>query len=345
MDKRAPRKTHKEDEMKIRQFISKGPRQIALAEAELGSPPDNGILVQNAYTAVSIGTEIYGWVHGGEPGRPTVFPRLTGYCSAGTVIEVGKDVTDTKPGDLVAGQTRHASHAICTDLYYKVPGGVSAKAASLLVMAAISGHGNRVARIELGESVVILGLGLVGQFALSLAKLSGGMPVIAVDLDDFRLEKARDRGADVCINPAQIPDIPAAIRTCCVDDGANVVMECTGKPAVYPTAVKLASTAGRLISLGTPRGTVEMDFFTDVHLREVSILGAVQPQTPERDHIYYHWTKDRERTLLLKLMAQGELPTDDLITHVCKPEQCQEIYTMLAEKPERVLGVLFDWGT
>jgi threonine dehydrogenase-like Zn-dependent dehydrogenase len=259
------------------------------------------------------------------------------------VIEVGKKVADVKPGDRVAGQGSHASHCMLRKPYNKVPEGVSQKAAALLSMAAISMHGVRVAKIELGEAVVVFGVGLVGQFALSLARLAGGIPVIAIDMDDFRLGRAKARGADACINPREVPDVPTAVRALCVEDGANVVLESTGKPAVYPMAVKLACVAGRLVALGSPRGTVEFNFLDEVHLREVSILGAIQPRTPEQDHIYFHWTKDRERNLILRLLREGRMTAEDLITHVAKPEQCLDIYTMLADKPERVLGVVFEW--
>ena len=329
--------------MKARRLICHDVRQIEVEEFELGAPPDDGILVQNEYTAVSVGTELYGWTHGSEPGRERSFPHETGYCNAGTVLEVGKDVKGVKPGDRVSGQENHASHAIMTRLYHKVPEGVPPKTAVYLVMGAISLHGVRVAHIELGEVVAVLGLGIVGQLAATLSRLAGGMPVIGIDMDDFRLKKARDRGIDVCLNPGEVADLPAAVREHSIEDGANAVIESTGKPVVYPMAVKIACTAGRLVALGSPRGTVEMDFLTDVHLREVSLLGAIQPKTPDQDNIYYRWTKERERNLVLRLMAQGKLPVEDLITHTAKPEACQEIYTMLADDPREALGVVFEW--
>ena len=87
--------------MKARRLICRDVRQIEVEEFELGAPPDDGILVQNEYTAVSVGTELYGWTHGSEPGRERSFPHETGYCNAGTVLEVGKDVKGVKPGDRV----------------------------------------------------------------------------------------------------------------------------------------------------------------------------------------------------------------------------------------------------
>ena len=328
--------------MQPRHLICPDLRQIEVENFDLDPLPDDGILVENEYTAISVGTEIWGFLHGCEPGGEPRFPRKTGYCSTGLVLEVGKDIADVKPGDRVAGHGNHASHGVLRQ-YHKVLEGVSPKSASLLTMTAIAMHGIRVAKIELGEAVAVIGLGLVGQLSLSLARLSGATPVIAVDLDDFRLTKARARDADLCINPGTVDDVPAAVRSICFEDGANVVLECTGKPAAYPMAIKLPCMAGRFVAVGSPRGTVEFDFFTEVHLREVTMLGALQPRTPEQEHIYFWWTKDRERTLLLSLMADGRLSVEDLITSVEKPESCQKVYDMLADDPQNTLGVLFEW--
>ena len=332
--------------MKATRFLIPGIRRMELASFETGPVPDDGILIENQYTAVSVGTEIHGWTHGGEPGNPVRFPRPTGYCNVGTALEVGKDVEGIRPGDRIAGQGNHASHSILyggRSFHQKVPDTVSSEAAAFMVMGAIAIHGIRVARIELGEVVVVIGLGIVGQLAATLAGLSGALPVIAIDLDDFRLDKAQSRGIGLCINPGAVDDVREAVGRHCMEDGANVVIEATGKPAVYPTAVRIACSAGRVVALGSPRGTVDMDFLADVHLREVSILGAHQPKTPEADHIYYRWAKERDRRLVMRLMGEGKLPVEDLVTHVAEPERCQEIYTMLADDPSAALGVVFKW--
>ncbi len=330
--------------MNAQRLVVNGIRQIEVDDIEIGATPDDGLLVQNEFTAVSVGTEIYGWVHGGPPGREAKYPHGTGYCNVGRVLEVGELVDGIQVGDRVAGQGNHASHAILRGLYQKVPEGVSAKSAAFMVMAAIAMHGNRVARIELGEAVVVMGMGIVGQLAATFARLSGGLPVIGVDLDDFRLGKAKTRGLDMCLNPGEIDDLSEVVRSHCEEDGANVVMEATGKPIVYPTAVKLACLGGRMVALGSPRGTVEMDFLTEVHLREVQILGAHQPKTPDGDHIYYRWTKNRDRRLVMRLMAEGKLEIEDLITHTVRPEDCLEMYTQLAVEPQETLGVVFAWN-
>ena len=317
--------------------------RIEVADVEIPSPGAGQILVANACTAVSVGTELYVWLNGAEPGRPPSFPHPTGYCSAGRGIDKGPGVAGVEIGDRVAGQGCHASHQLLDSLFHRIPDGVAWEDAVYLVMAAIAIRAVRKGRLTLGESLVVLGAGIVGQLALSLSRLSGALPAIAVDLDDSRLDHALRRGADCAINPGTTHDVIDAVCDVCIDDGARVVIEATGKPAVYPLAVQLACRGGRVVALGSPRGTVEMDFMRDVHLREVELIGAFQPMTPEQDHVYYPWTKDRDRQLLLVLMAQGKLTARDLVTHRYAPEQCQAAYETLAERPGEALGAIFEW--
>ena len=314
-----------------------------MEEYEISSVPDNGVLVQNEYTAVSVGTEVYNYIHGCEPGGELRFPRNTGYCNAGIVLEVGRDVKGIVPGDRVAGQGNHANHTILSGLINKVPENVSSRAAAFMVMCATSLHGHRVARPELGEAVVVTGMGIVGQLAATFAGLSGAVPVIGVDLDEFRLQKARERGVDLCINPDKEPDVAEAVRGYCAADGADLVIEATGVPSVYPMALTLPRLGGRLLALGSPRGSVEVSFFAEIHLREVTVLGAHQPKTPDEADLYYPWSKRRDRDLVLRLMGEGKLPIEDLITHEANPADCQSVYDMLADRPRDVLGVVFRW--
>jgi len=329
--------------VKGRRLICPDKGRIEVEEFEIPPVAVDQVLIENELTAVSVGTEIYCWQHGAEPGGVPSFPRTTGYCSCGVVVEAGSSVQDVKVGDRVAAQGTHASHGLASRYFYRVPEETISEDAVFLVMAAIAMHGIRRAQIQLGEGVAIVGMGVVGQLALSLCALAGAMPLIAIDLVSARLEKAEARGADASINPGECEDVAAQVRELCQEDGVDAVIEATGNPGVYPMAASLARTAGRLVALGSPRGTVEMDFMRDVHLREVDIIGAIQPLTPESDHLYYRWTKNRDRELLLQMMARGRLRVADLISHRVRPEACQRTYEMLAETPREALGVVFEW--
>lgn len=328
---------------KIKRLINTDFRKIEIEEYELDYLADDSILVENEYTAISVGTEIYSYINGCEPNGIVNFPRTSGYCNAGIVIDVGKNVQGLVPGDRVAGQGNHSSHSILNGMIHKVPQSLTSKAAAFMVMCATSLHGHRVARPELGEAVAITGLGIVGQLASSLAKLAGATPIIGIDLEDSRLETARLRGIDVCINPNNETDVAEEVRRHCVTDGVDLVIEATGVSSVYPMALTLPRLGGRLLALGSPRNSIEVSFLTDVHLREVTILGAHQPKTPNEDGIYYPWSKRRDRELVLRLMAEGKLPLEDLVTHEVRPTDCQSVYDMLADNPKDALGVVFNW--
>jgi len=330
--------------VKARRLVCHDVARIEVEDYELPLVGDDDILVENSCTAISTGTETYCWLHGGDMGHQPEFPRYTGYCSTGIVVDKGTNVDRVRIGDRVAAQGYHASHQVMHRHYHRVPDGVDSEDAVFLVMAAIAMRGIRRSQIQLGESMAVLGLGIVGQLALSLGRLAGAVPILGIDIDPGRLERARARGADFVLDANDAENVAERVGQLCVDDGANVVMEATGKPAVYPLAVRLACTAGRVVALGSPRGEVVMDFMRDVHLREVDIIGAFQPLTPERDHVYYRWSKDRDRRLLLTLMACGRLHIRDMITHRFLPDQCQDAYTMLVERPQEGLGVIFKWN-
>ena len=336
--------------MKGLRLICPAVRRIEVEEFELGPVPAAGILVENACTGVSVGTEIYNWVHGGEPGQPgRAFPCQTGYCNCGTVLAVGPAVTRVKAGDRVVGMGRHASHAILRegdtpkDAFQKLAPGVAPREAVFLPMAAIGMHALRVSAVQLGEAAVVVGLGLVGQLMATLAGLAGAIPVIGVDIDPFRLRQAEARGIGPCLDPGTVADLAAAIRELTYDRGANVVFEASGRSAVYRQALAWACTGGRVVAVGSPREPVELDLFTDLHLREVTLQGAMNPLTPVRDHVYYRWTMARELAVLMRLLAAGRLRMAELITHEVPPARCQELYTTLASGAAGVLGAQFMW--
>ncbi len=303
--------------MQTQRIVLHDKHDVRLVDVDLPDPSSDQILVENERTAISAGTEL-SWYNGWIPAGSTQahYPMPLGYCNVGRVLAIGGNVQGVQVGDRVAGQGFHARHDVLANQYYRVPDGVSAEDAASLVIAATSLRGIRQAGIELGASVAVIGAGLIGQFALSLAKLSGAMPLAAVDLDD------------ACLAPQQF----------------DIVIEATGIPAVYPQALKLCGDAGRFVALGSPRGTVEMNFMTDLHLREIEMRGAFQPATPEQDHRYYRWSKARDRAMVLDLMAAGRLAAADLVSHRFAPKDCAKAYAMLSEKPGSTLGVQFDWS-
>lgn len=301
----------------------------------------NQYLVKTAVTLISPGTETAFLM--ALPNTPRKFPMYPGYSNAGEIADVGRDASKFKVGDRVVSRMNHASHVVADeDGLVRIPDGLSFEEASFFALGSIALQGIRKTCVELGESVVVLGQGLVGNLALQLAKLSGGMPVIAVDTYDFRLGISRKCGSDFVFNPTQV-----SLKEC-VDDvtdgkGADVVVEASGNPQAIATALELAGRRARVIILGSPRGTSEVDFYSAVHRKAVSVIGAHETARPLHESSHGWWTEQDDTSLVLKLIDKGLLETKDLITAKMSFLKAEEAYRQLTESKDKTLGIILDW--
>jgi 2-desacetyl-2-hydroxyethyl bacteriochlorophyllide A dehydrogenase len=320
--------------------------QVALPE-EL-KPTE--VLIRTACTLVSAGTEIaiYSGAHIGYTIPGARYPRMPfypGYASAGTVEAVGSAVTTLRPGDRVLGSTGHQDRVVVdleranTDV---IPDGVSFEQACLARLATISMQGVRLARIRLGEHVAVFGQGLIGQFARQIAAIDGAATTIAVDLIGARLEVAGRHGATHLVNPSR-DDLAAAIAGATGGTGVDVAIEATGHPAVITDALKAAARLGRVILLGSPRGRIEIDPYTDIHSKGVSVIGAHANTTAPAANPYYRWTQHEQRRLALELMRQRRLHTDGLVSHRVAADDALSVWDALMTRQQDYLGAIIVW--
>jgi len=332
--------------MRARRLVSPAPYQMTVEEYQLDDAiPAGGVVLRARATAVSAGTEIANYrgitrYRSASQGNP-YYP---GYSFAGEVVAVAPDVTDWRPGDRVCGHLPHASHVLVKNpaRLVRVPEGVSDPQAAMTTLGSIVLNAVHLARIQLGESVAVVGAGLIGQLAAQLARLEGGRPVVSQDFISRRRELARSCGAHAAIDPAA-PNVREALAEL-APDGFAVVFEATGNNKAVNSAIKLAGRGGRVILLGSTRGTVDdFDPYTDVHLKGVTIIGAHITTTPPVATLQNPWTEDANRRVLLNLMRDGELDVESLISHRVVPSAAGEIYAGLERAPEEFLGVIFDW--
>lgn len=316
--------------------------RVEVEPFSVASPGPDGILIETELSLISPGTE--GAVLKGLPNAPRAFPTCPGYSNIGRVLEVGARVTDVAPGDRVATHTAHASH-VCVGkdaLCEPVPTDLSSECAAFSTLASVGMQGVRKARIELGESVLVIGQGLVGNLALQLARLQGGYPVAAADLDAGRLEIARRVGADHVVREA---DVAAAARELTRSDGARVVIEATGHPEVIVTALQAAGRCGRVVLLGSTRGETErVNFYRDVHIRGVTILGAHGPVRPVRDASPGFWPLDADVRLCLRLLAAGRIQVEPLISERIPFLDAPHAYRLVLDQRRDVMGIILDWS-
>jgi 2-desacetyl-2-hydroxyethyl bacteriochlorophyllide A dehydrogenase len=334
-----------------RRLVFAGTRQAEWEDFPLPEQLDaHQVLVQTLWSAVSVGTEtaIYGGTHIGfrTPGaRYPRYPYLAGYAATGTILAIGSAVTGFTPGQIVTFPGKHASHGVWDvreEPVAEVPESVGADVAALTRLGTISLNGIRLARISLGDRILVLGAGLIGQFAAQFAQLSGGLPVAIVDRLTGRLEAARACGIALTVDVSD-RDTVAASREISQGRGFDVVVEATGAGPVVAQALELAARFGRVVLLGSPRGRVEIDPYHHIHSPGVTVIGAHTATTPGMETIASRWTTRANFELVIELLAAGKLVVAPLVSHRLPAAQAVEVYEALVRRPEDYLGVLLDW--
>ncbi|NPV07740.1 MAG: zinc-binding dehydrogenase [Anaerolineae bacterium] len=328
-------------------IVFTGPGVAEVEEFVLPEPGPQQALVRTEHTLISAGTEITRYL-GELPTHPG-YPVYPGYSNVGVVEAVGPGVERPAVGERILTLSQHTSHFLL-DLsperltYWEtVPAAVDPEQATFAVLGSVSMHAVRRANLQLGEAVAVFGAGVVGQLIVQMARSSGARPVIAVDLLDDRLELARRSGADATVSPGR-EDVVEAIVRLTGGRGADALFDATRTSATIPTMMKAAAQNGRLLIVGSLPDKVEIDPFTELQRRELSIIGCFQPASPVVGHAYFPWTQRRNRALFLDLLRDGSVRVDHLITHRLPYDAAPKAYATLRRGRAGWLGVVLEWG-
>jgi 2-desacetyl-2-hydroxyethyl bacteriochlorophyllide A dehydrogenase len=323
-------------------FESKG--KVALKSFDVPTPKSDEILLENEYTVVSAGTECANLMN--LPNTSGQFPYRPGYCGVGRVIAVGEGIEHVKIGDrALANFSGHRSHAIQGRNRITIIKNdtIDSLDAAFVVIAAMSLQGIRKLQIQIGESAMIVGLGILGMFATQLAALDGAIPVIVSDFDPKRRELALQLGADHAFAPDE-PDLAEKIRELTYGKGADAIVEVTGKAAALQQALTFVARQGRISLLGCTRiPDADIDFYKYVHKTGVSLIGAHTFVRPQVDSYPGYWTEQDDFRTLLAFLAAGKLKAKPIISEILSPTQAPELYTRLVETNNPPLGIVFDW--
>ena len=276
----------------------------------------------------------------------TSYPQGAGYSNWGVVEEVGEDVENLKIGDRVVSDAPHAEYSLVRkDGAFKVPEGISDEEATFWNLSATVLNGVRLADIRLGESVVVVGVGILGQIASQYSRLCGGFPVITIDLSERRLELAKRLGATAALQSRK-DDVEKEISSLTKGRGADVVFEVTGNSKIIPWELGLVKRQGRLILLSSPRGPSTLDFHDYVNWPSRIIIGTHVSSHPAYETPYNPWTRKRNTELFFDLLAAGLVNVKDLITDRYPWTEAPKVYKRLLDPVgERLqaMGVLLDF--
>lgn len=340
--------------MKTRQIIFPEPMKAVLEEVELTDAPlgTGEALIKTEFSVISAGTEgaHFSGLEAQHPGRtaPLTYPiRQTGYGNLGRVLEVGPGVTQIEPGDRILTFSPHSEYvrANVQRFALKVPEEVDGPSGAGLRMAGVSGTLLRRATLRPGDPAVVIGLGLVGNFAAQILQISG-VEVLGADVSNFRLGKAQEVGLRRWVNP-QRQSLQKVVQEWTQGKGVRLVVEAIGKPELILESIHLLRRNSELVLLGSPRARLNTDvtpFLSRIHLAGLRVVGCLEWLEPIPDSDLYPYSLEDTYQKLLRWLLQGQLKIRPLITHVLSPEQCQEAYLGLQEKKEEYLGVVFDWS-
>ena len=279
-----------------------------------------------------------------------------GYSAAGTVLETGEGAEEFSAGDRVAcAGAGYASHAevlsVPKNLCVRLPPEVDFESAAFATVGAIALQGVRLAEPTLGESVVVLGLGLVGQLTVQLLK-ANGCRVFGVDLDPSKIELARGLGMDDGMRAGE--GAARAVEGWTRGRGADAVVIAAATRSSEPVelAGEISRRRGRVVVVGA----VGMDvpryayFARELSLR-VSMSygpGRYDPEYEERGHDYplpyVRWTEGRNIEAFLDMVAAGRVRCAPLVTHRFSIDEGQRAYELIAgDSGEPYLGVLLTY--
>ncbi len=276
-------------------------------------------------------------------------PMPMGYCSAGVVVACGPGVQEFKPGDRVASNGSHAD-VVCVakNLCARIPAGVPFDQAAFTVMGAIAMQGARLSKVTLGETVLVVGLGLVGQITVALLKAAGAT-VIGTDLDPAKCELAMQMGATV----TRVGMRAAEVETLTGGLGADAVLitASTKSNAPMQLAANAVRQKGRVVLVGVVGLELDRRPF---YFKEAEFVvscsygpGRYDPKYEEggQDYpaAYVRWTEQRNLQAVLDLMASGRLDVRPLISHRFAMEDAGQAYELIEKGEEPYLGILLEY--
>jgi predicted dehydrogenase/threonine dehydrogenase-like Zn-dependent dehydrogenase len=283
-------------------------------------------------------------------------PAALGYSSSGEVIAVAEDVQEFSVGDLVACGGASASHAdvisVPKNLCVKIAESDSLKAASFTTLAAIAMQGIRQADMKLGETAVIIGLGLIGQLTIVLLK-AAGIKVIGVDIDESKLEISLKSGASKAYL-RDTPGIENIIKEQASGQGVDAVLITAASSSTDPVnfAGEVCRQKGKVVVVGAvPTGFERKNYYRkEIDLRMSCSYGPGRyDSTYEDKGIDYpfglvRWTEKRNMQAFVDLLDSKSITIDHLISHEFDLENAKKAYELIVAKDSSVNGIVLKYS-
>ncbi len=309
-------------------------------DADLSALGANDVMVRLEVSTISSGTERANFLDDGllsvEKGAvagANNYPKRLGYSCSGIVTEIGEKVTRVKVGDRVAcWWTTHSEYnCIPETKVLKLEENVSFAEAALWHIATFPLAAIRKTKLELGESAIVMGMGILGLMAIRLLSAAGAAPIIAVDPVEEKRALALSMGADYAFDPFA-EDFEEKVRAV-TGGGAKVAIEVTGNGKALDQVLDCMAKFGRVALLGCTRHSdFSINYYSKVHGPGISLIGAHTMARPHEESYPGYFTTYDDMAAIQRLVAAGRLSFMPLVAETHSPAECTEVYDRLGRE-------------
>jgi len=338
------------------------PRRIEVRDVPKPVPGPGKVLLKTLYSGISHGTEM-NWYRGAVPQRTKVvrdgvfvdaegeahaYPTVQGYEEVGEVIALGEGVRNVAVGERYATVCGHRQYAVVDPTgpyFHRLPQMLDPKRGVFLALGGVALDALLSSGIRFGESAAIFGQGVVGLLLTHFCRLAGLRPIVAIDPISTRLSEAVRAGAHHTLSPDR-PDLAQVVRGWTRGKGADVAFEMSGNYRALHQAFRVtANPTGVVVAGGFYQGEAKgLNLGEEFHHSSHGVGGATRMlalnERIESDTA--RWGLRRVLETVWRVIIDGTLPVDGLITHVIPATQAHQASRLVEEHPDQCLKVVLD---
>ena len=321
---------------------------LDMGELDFLALKENEVAVKTYISTVSTGTEranIIGSDNIGPGVKTATFPCTLGYNCVGEVVAVGSSVKKVSIGDkVVVYFSQHKNYNIVKESnVVKIEDeNVALEDAAVSFIATFPLAAIRKLKLEIGESILVMGLGLLGQIGIKLARLAGAYPIIACDPIKARRDEAIKNGADYVFDPLD-KDFASQVKAVS-KGGVKTAIEVTGVGAGLDETLDCMARFGRVALLGCTRSSdFSIDYYQKVHCPGITLIGAHTNARASSESSHGNYTHIDDIKVVLNLCANRKLALTDVIKETHNPKNCADVYTRVVNDKDFPISVQFDW--
>ena len=323
------------------------PGRAKLQRIPIVEPQSGEVVVKNKYTLLSAGTEKANLLS--SPNTLQEFPKNVGYSGVGEVVSIQEKDANIHVGDRVfvayGGHKRYST--VKKKNIYKIPEGVLLEDAVFTKLASYPLFGLRRVGMEMGETVAVVGLGVLGLLGIQLAKIGGARTVIAVGHREIHLDRAVECGADLAVWSGdegvveRIKDKCNFMGSC----GVDIVIDTSGNQDELLLALEYVAKRGRISITGCNRiSDKPIDIYKYIHRKGLSIIGNHELARLQNASCAGNWTTEKDYMVIMEYIRKGCLCPSIIRSGIYPATMCENIYKdLIDEKKDFPIGILFDW--